>query len=130
MYENIKFLPVPVRDSSKEHYQKFDQIYASVSTEKDGKTLKIQVSKLMKDLIFVISRGYSKYSICSFFTCYTARKFLYFLLNTLLQLLQKSAVEMKLFNKSLVVCKRILNIYEIPHIYDSFSNFLSVHQNL
>ena len=78
MYENIKFLPVPVRDSSKEHYQKFDQIYASVSTEKDGKTLKIQVSKLMKDLIFVISRGYSEYSICSFFACYTARKFLYF----------------------------------------------------
>lgn len=66
MYENIKFIPVPVRDSSKEHYQKFDQIYASVSTEKDGKTLKIQLSKLMKDLIFVISRGYSKYSICFF----------------------------------------------------------------
>ena len=45
-------------------------------------------------------------------------KFLYFLLNTLLKLSEKWAMQMKLFNIPFAVCKRVFSIYEIPNIYD------------
>ena len=45
-------------------------------------------------------------------------KFFYFLLNTLLKLSEKWAVKMKLFNIPFAVWKRLLNVYEIPNIYD------------
>ena len=68
-----------------------------------------------------------------FFTCYTAQTQINFstcLLNTLLKLSEKRMAQISLFSIPLAVSKRILNIYEIPYIYDRFSTFLSVHQDL
>ena len=53
-------------------------------------TSKNWVLKLMRDKMdFVIKKGYSKYPICSIFTCFNVRTqkgFSIFLLNTLLKL--------------------------------------------
>ena len=68
-----------------------------------------------------------------FFTCYTVRTtimFSTFSLNILLKLLEKWATQIKVFNIPLLVCKRMLNICEIPYIYDRFVIFVSVNQML
>ena len=45
-------------------------------------------------------------------------------------MLEKWAVQIKLFNIPLAFFKRILHIYEIPYIFESFSSYRSVYQNL
>ena len=74
---------------------------------------KNQVPKSMTDKT-------SLQAIFYFFTYYTTQ---------IQMVLRKKAVEISLFNIPIVVCKRILNINEIPYIYDSFPTFLCVYQN-
>ena len=75
----------------------------------DFDTQKIEESKLMRLWwIFVIKREYSKYAICSsFFNMLSAqiqKSFSIFLLNILLKLLEKIAVQIKLFSIQFAVC--------------------------
>ena len=97
---------------------------------------KIEESKLMrKNIEFLVLKEnmLSIQSVFLFLTCHAAQtqnSVSIFLLNTLLKLSEKWAVQITLFHIPLDVWKRILNICEIPYIYDSFSSFLNVHQNL
>ena len=49
MCKNIKFIPGPVLDSSKVHYQKFDQVYGSAPSGKDRPNLKYSFDLIEKD---------------------------------------------------------------------------------
>ena len=40
IFEELHFIPAPLLDASKEHFQKFSAVYGSKTTEKDMQSLK------------------------------------------------------------------------------------------
>ena len=60
---------------------------------------------------------------------YRKGSLLFFVEDTIKVAKKVSSVDRTL-NIALAVCKRTMNIYDIPYTYDSISNFLSVYQTL
>ena len=62
--------------------------------------------------------------------CTNKNKFLYSFIEYTIKVVRKVSSRGHTNCYTLALCKIILNIYEIPYIYDSSSSFLSLYQNL
>ena len=70
VFEKVHFLPAPILDISKEHYQKCSSVYGKAPTEKDKPSLKFSLGAIAEDKenksVFVAQqvRKTSKCCIC------------------------------------------------------------------
>ena len=58
VFEKLHFLPAPIQDASKEHYQKLSSGYGSTPTVKDKPSLKFSLEATTEDRVgFSSSKG-------------------------------------------------------------------------
>lgn len=87
-----------------------------------SKNLSIKINHRYNGFLLLQENILSVIEFAIFIPCSTAR--------ILLKLLEKLELQIKLFNVPLAACKRILKIYDVPIIYDSFTSVLNMYQNL